>query len=150
LDSNNLDEMPWKILSNSEQRLRKEITSVVKESLGPEFEVRALAVGRGSVEIVILIGTVYYVVSRYKNFVDSIELMVRQLQQAVRHFFEISAPTRVSVSGSWTPGAGLWQAGVAPAETPRSSSHLLLVYMVISHAGMLVVLVWLLVWTLMQ
>lgn len=144
-DSDHLDEIPWKILGNREHRLREEISGVVKESLGPEFEVRSLAVGRGSIEILVLIGTAYYVVSRYKNFVDSLELMVRQLRQAVRHFFEMSAPTHVSVSGSWIPGPGLLQAEGIPQQARASTDRLVLFYLVISHAGMLALLVWLVI-----
>lgn len=140
-DGEPFEERPWRVLDNSNLRLREEIAAVVRENMGSAFEVRALTVGRGSIEIVVLIGTVYYAISRYKNFVESIELMLKQLKEVVKHFFERSAPMSVTVSASWTPAGGLIAA--APVASARSNPALW--YLIVSHAAMLAVILWLLV-----
>lgn len=140
-----LDEFPLKILGNSEQRLRAELTEAVKQSLGQEFEIRSMTVGRGSVEILVLIGTAYYVVSRYKNFVESMELMVRQVKEVVRRFFERAAPVRVVVSGSWAPVGGVIQSSPLQSDPAEGRNTFVVWYLILSHAGMLIALLWLLV-----
>jgi hypothetical protein len=144
-DDGLLDDFPMKILGNSELRLRDEIADAVKQSLGQEFEVRSMTIGRGSVEILVLIGTTYYVVSRYKSFVESMELMVRQVKEVVRRYFERTAPMRVLVSGSWTPVGGIIQSSPFQPEPVQARNTFVVWYLILSHAGMLIVLLWLLV-----
>jgi hypothetical protein len=138
---------PTKILGNSEYRLREEISEVVQQSLGPEFEVRSMTVGRGSIEILVLIGTAFYAISRYRSFVESMELLMRQLRKVVRFFFERSAQMSVSVSGSWTPMGGIPGAFSYSLED-QNGNTLILWYLILSHAGMLAVLLWLLIGSL--
>ena len=145
IDGEPFEERPWRLLDNSDSRLRGELTSTVHETLGPEFQVRSVTIGRGSIEIVVLIGTTYYAISRYKNFVESIELMVRQVKEVVKRFFERAAPMHVTVSASWTPGNGL--AGLATLQDDAAAERVnpALWYLILSHAAMLAVVLWLLV-----
>lgn len=134
---------PWKYLDNSEIGLRDEVEKAVRTTLGSEFHLDALAMGPGSIEIFVLIGTAYYALSRYKSLVESIELLVSQLKTIVQRFFERMAPMHSIVRATWSPGRGL----LAAARTRSSSrSHAALVtwYLVLSHAAMLGALLWLL------
>jgi hypothetical protein len=139
------DEFLWEITRKESFRLREEMADAVHKHMGPEFDIRSMSFARGSVEILVVIGTLYYAVSRYKNFVESIELLVAQLKRVVTGFFD-QRTSPVSVQGNWTPGPGLVQAA------PRLSGGLIgespglvVWYLVLSHAAMLAVLLWLLV-----
>jgi hypothetical protein len=141
-DEGRLDDLRFSI---DDSRLREEISKSVKQALGPEFEVRSLAIGRGSIEIMILIGTVYYAISRYKNFVESMELMVQQLKEVVRYFFERTTQARLVVNGSWAPIGSITQSSPLRAEIREGKNTFVVWYLIVSHAGMLAVLLWLLV-----
>ena len=141
------DDRLWSIASHDSHRLREEIGAAVHAHMGPEFDVRSMSFARGSLELLVVVGTLYYAVSRYKNFVESIELLIAQLKRVTSVFF---GPPRmlgpVSVQGSWTPGPGLVQAAPRVFEALLGeSSGLAVWYLVLSHAAMLAVLLWLLV-----
>jgi hypothetical protein len=136
----------WSIASHDSYRLREEIAAAVHEHMGPEFDVRSMSFARGSLELLVVVGTLYYAVSRYKNFVESIELLIAQLKRVTAGFF---GPPRmlgpVSVQGSWTPGPGLVQAAPRMFDALMGEcSGLVVWYLVLSHAAMLAVLLWLL------
>lgn len=142
------DQILWDITRKESFRLRDEMADAVHKHMGPEFDVRSMSFARGSVELLVVIGTLYYAVSRYKNFVESIELLVAQLKRVVTGFFDqrLGPSSLISVQGNWTPGPGLAQAA------PRLSGGLIgespglvVWYLVLSHAAMLAVLLWLLV-----
>ena len=101
------DDIMWSIASREGYRLRDEMARTVHEHMGPEFDVRSMSYARGSLEVLLVIGTLYYAVSRYKNFVESIELLIAQLRRTLASFFDPRVPGPVSVQGSWSPGPGL-------------------------------------------
>src|SRR5205814_5032292 len=107
------DDWLWAIAQKEGYRLREEMNAAIHEHLGPEFDVRSMSFARGSLEILVVVGTLYYAVSRYKNFVESIELLLAQLRRIVSDFFEPRGTVPVSVTGSWTPGPGLVQSAAA-------------------------------------
>jgi hypothetical protein len=123
--------------------MKREMEGMAKQTLGPEFEVRSMTIGRGSVEVVLIIATTYYIISKYKNFIESLELLKRQIISIFRQQF----PTVVSTAeATWTPGPALStvQPGTLSMGTPSFTQGLLLLYLIFSHAGLLVTLVWLL------
>lgn len=148
-DDQDLKHWPWRFIEMSDngadQRLRKELTSTVEETLGSEFEVRSLTFGRGSLVILAAIGVAYHAIASYKDFVDSIVLMVSQLKAVIRRFFEHESPRSVAVSATWTPGFGLMavRASSGHASVPQAPS-LVMWYLVLSHAAILTVLLWML------
>lgn len=140
---------------NSENKLysharetRGEIESQVKEAvvkyLGPEFEVHQISIGRGSVETLVIIGTVYYAIANYESFVKSIQLLVSHLRNVFLHIFQGFGPPPISVSASWTPGPGLVRAESELFHSSRIDySLILLLYLILSHTALLSIFIWL-------
>jgi hypothetical protein len=140
------DEEMWNIIRREGYQLREDMASAVHEHMGPEFDIRSMSFARGSLEILVVIGTLYYGVSRYKNFIESIELSVAQLKRVVSAFFDRRMRGPLSVQGNWAPGPGLVQAAPRLSGGMIGESPGLVVwYLVLSHAAMLAVLLWLLV-----
>lgn len=134
-----------------ESEMRGELQRATRELLGSEFEVRSMTVGRGSVEILVLIGTALYVISRYKNFVESIELLLAQFRRIALLYFESQGVEPTELSATWSPGPALAAAMTATPvnSAPRTLAEpLLLVYLILSHAVLLAVALWLLIDTL--
>jgi hypothetical protein len=69
-DSDHSSRNLWSFLEKESQNLHSKISAAVRQHLGIEFEVRSITFGTGSIEMLVIIGTAYYVVSRYKNFVE--------------------------------------------------------------------------------
>ena len=57
------DDRLWSIASHDSYRLREEIATAVHAHMGPEFDVRSMSFARGSLELLIVVGTLYYAVS---------------------------------------------------------------------------------------
>ena len=144
-DSSN-DEWLWATAQKEGYRLREEMNAAIHEHLGPEFDVRSMSLARGSLEILVVIGTLYYAVSRYKNFIESVELAVAQLKRVVGSFFERRGPVQLPVRATWNPGPGLVLSSRSFAMgLDGGVSGLVVCYLVLSHAAMLAMLMWLLI-----
>jgi hypothetical protein len=137
------DDRLWDLASESKSKLEYEIEQAVHDILGPEFVVRGVSVVRGSVTLLFAIGTTYYVISKYKNFVESLELLKSQLKRLMLRYFENMQPT---IDITWTPGPSLANAEViGPVYGSLDRIQLLLLsYLIISHAALLAMVLWLL------
>jgi len=116
--------------------------------MGPEFELRRITFGRGTIDILLTIGVTYYVVYNYKNFSDSIELFVSQVSGVVRQFFRrlMRQGADISVSTTWQSGPAIaQQQKKLGAEVDVGWAFPLLWYVILSHASLLALLIWLLV-----
>src|ERR1051325_7295678 len=142
------DQGPWDSIAKREYRLREEFSLIIRRTLGPEFEMRAMTLGRGSVELLVVVGTAYYAVSRYKNFIESLDLMVDQMRSLVGDLFARQPGT--GATATWTPlppllaaepGRGGPTSSAAPSTLNRLD--LLTLYLLFTHGAMLVVLIWL-------
>jgi hypothetical protein len=122
--------------------MKKEMDRMVKQTLGPEFEVRSMTIGSGSVEVLVVIATTYYVVSKYKTFIESLELLKRQMESLLRN----QVPFPSSTDATWTPGPALAtvQGGGLSTESPGLTQMILLLYLILSHAALLTIFIWLL------
>lgn len=135
----------WLFLQEFRDELESQTKQTVRHYLGDEFEVRDISYHHGSLEILIVIGTGYYVISRYKNFVESIELLALQLKKLLTHFFYRHKPTPLKVFATWIPGPALVNVDMQFNQSPMESSSILLWYLVLSHAILLSVMIWMLV-----
>lgn len=135
------EENAWSQLLEVRRGMEEEMKKVTQDTLGTEFSVRSVTPIRGSIEILVVIGTTYYAASKYKNFVDSLELLRNQLEGLVRRFFRQKNAT---VSSSMTLGPTVAIGGMT---TPSvfDSNKLLLGYLILSHAAMLVLFIWIIV-----
>ena len=135
------------------RKLEAEIDLQVQQTLGPEFEVLNVEINRGSITLLIAVGAVgtfYMGFSRYEGFVKSVNLLVSQLRGLLQRFFG-QAPggaTRppVSVTGSWQPGPVVIAANqTLDASSGIDSCQIVLAYLLLSHAALLGVLIWLVI-----
>jgi hypothetical protein len=144
------EERAWELLGRQSFKasLQSEIVAATHQSLGPEFDVRSMSLTRGSIEILVTIGAVYYALSRYKNFVESIDLLASQLMGVVRRFLERAMPQHVpqlAVSATWEPGPALVRLeGLEPLLPGVAWAYPLLWYVILSHAALLALFIWLL------
>jgi hypothetical protein len=135
------------------RQLEVDIDDAVQQTLGPEFEVRDVEVEKGSITVFVVLGTVgtlFLGFSRYESFIKSVNLLLSQLKGLLQRFFG-QAPgggTRppVSVTGSWQPEPVVTSAYQAfSASTGIDSSQIMLAYLLLSHAALMGVLVWLII-----
>ncbi|MBI5473547.1 MAG: hypothetical protein HY961_14505 [Ignavibacteriae bacterium] len=139
-----VDQEVWNFLQETRGELESDTKQAVEKILGPEFEVRSISFRRGSIEIIIIIGTVYYAISRYKNFIESIEMLVSQLKSLFQRFFGRFGPQPLSVHGTWSPGPALARAETIMSYGAIDGTMILLWYIILSHAALLSVFIWML------
>ena len=84
--SKEVDKELWDYARYSENEMRSLMNYEVRKILGPEFDIRNLSFSYGSLEVIAAIGTTYYIVSRYKNFVESVELLTNQFKKMIPDF----------------------------------------------------------------
>lgn len=138
------DDPLWSMAREANYELREQISFAVHRYLGPEFEIRNISFTRGSLGILVVIGTVFYAVSRYKSFLDSLALLMAQLQRLITIFFNQRMQIPVSVRTDWSPGPALVVALQRTSASPHDISQLVIWYLIVSHGAMLAVLLWLL------
>lgn len=147
------DAFLYRYATETHQKLEAEIQEQVTETLGSDFEVLDVRLGRGSLTILIAIGAVgtfYMGFSRYESFIKSVNLLVSQLKSAFQRFFERASPgppdIDISVTGSWQPSATVLNARASfNSSSGFDYGIVLLVYLLLSHAVLLATLLWLLV-----
>lgn len=128
---------PWRLLENSNYDLKSEVDEVIKKTLGEQFEISSFSIGRGSIEIIAIIGTSYYVIANYKGFIESIELLVGQCKNVLHKFFSNRRPCNPSVTGSWIPTPELSRNEPEHEGQETQTNYFLLKYLVFSNAVML-------------
>jgi hypothetical protein len=143
----------YRVAQDRHERLELEIRRQVETTLGPDFQVSRINIEKGSVEILVGLGmaiTIFMTFSRYESFIKSVNLLVSQIKDLLRRLFESASPGApgidVNVTGSWQPS----QTVLAAQERLSISSGLdygsfLLIYLTISHAALLALLVWLVI-----
>jgi hypothetical protein len=123
--------------------LKRQVDENVKKTLGEQFEVRRFSIDRGSIEFLILVGTTYYAVSKYKNFIESINLLAAQLRSLFSRIASAQTPSPIEVTGDWSPSPALVNAEIASSRVDSDPILLiLLLYIILSHAAMLTVIIY--------
>ncbi len=147
------DDLLYGYARETHRELEGEIRYQVTQTLGSDFEVLDVRFNPGSVTILVVIGAVgtfYMAFSRYESFIKSVNLLVSQLKAVFRRFFERANPGSpdidLSVSGSWQPSATVLNAREKlESSSGFDSGLMLLIYLLLSHAALLGMLVWLLI-----
>ena len=130
----------WQRLLEVRRGMEEEMTNITKQTLGSEFAIRSVTPIRGSIEILVVVGTTLVAVSKYKNFIDSLELLRRQLEGVIRRYMSPNA----EVSSSTTLGLGV-PVGNVTENGSFNANIWILGYLILSHAALLVVFIWLVV-----
>jgi hypothetical protein len=137
------DERLQSTLRELHDDLEGQVKRAVSEILGPDFEVSRIGVRKGSVSVLIVIATAYALVSQYKDFRESIKMLVSELAEVTRRLLRRTQIPQISVRGSWIPGPELISAESALSSIDREDAWKpLLWYLIASHAALLVVVIW--------
>ncbi|MBI3089577.1 MAG: hypothetical protein HYY96_02830 [Candidatus Tectomicrobia bacterium] len=123
-----------------------EIRSEVASFLGPQFEAQNIDIRRGSVEVLIdiaTVGVVYYAFSRYKSFVESLDLLAHQLGRVLARF---SGPDTAHIRGGWIPSPALFHPAADHAMIVDAGSlYILLVgYLILTNTVLIGFVLWML------
>lgn len=127
-------------------KLKNDIKQEMVKSLGEAFHIKSITIGRGSIEVLIVIGTTYYAISRYKNFIESLELLSSQIRNVANRFFSANRPESPDISVTWTPGRALALLDRSRDRLLPIQNNILLYYLIISHAVLLSFLLWTFYW----
>jgi hypothetical protein len=144
------EKQTWERMRENEYNMRNDFDFAAREAFGREFWIRTMTMGRGSIELIIVLaaaGSFYMGFSRYKNFIESLDLVRSQIQRILRGY----APQSDDVSASWILGPSL--VSVPETSTPAAFQSytsyqiqmILLIYFIASHAVILLVFLWLVV-----
>ena len=125
---------------NNENDIKKDIISIVKNTLGDEFSITNVKIKRGSVVIEFtIIAGIFATIVDYKSFVESIQLAKSQID---RYMFKKTG-NNAQINSSWKPEKSLKnlaseQVG-ASKEFPFTA--VLVWYVVLSHSVLLALVV---------
>lgn len=130
--------------------LIRQIDHEVKGLLGQEFDVVDVIIREGSLVLIVVLGAAYSVYmgfSRYESFVKSFNLLISQIAGLLRRFFVMPTAPPVTVGGSWQPGTSMIAAeSVARLSNQQYDPNLILLYyLILSHAVLVGVLVWIVI-----
>lgn len=138
------DDELWGFVREVRGDLTEEIGLAVRQVLGEGFTASNVSVRRGSVEILVTIAAGYYAVSRYKNFVESLQLLAVQLEHIVRAFLPPHLRHQGTVSSSWAVGPAVFATIARTSSTGGYQPSALLAYLLLSHAALLGVIIYML------
>jgi hypothetical protein len=97
------------------------VNDLVKQHLGEEFWAQGMTINEGSVEIVFsvigIVGIAYDLISKFRDFRDSINLLNSDIQKMLERFLTASTPTQATVKGGWIPGAEVSQLAGTHSDT---------------------------------
>lgn len=139
-----LDTILWDQAQSAEEEIRAEVASAASAYFGSGVKVE-VTLTRGSVLITaIVLG--FVALAQYRQAVENLDWLRRHLEHVIRTILGGTLPRRgtpgawIGVSASVMPGAGLWS-----AEPSAPAADLTLAYLIVSHAALLAVVLWLVV-----
>ncbi len=103
------DEFLYTYANKNKEKIKSQINEAVRSGLGSDFNVQSITYYPGSLTILVVIGTTYYAISRYKSFIESVELLVSQIRNLLSTTVSQGTNSRISASSNWIPGPGLIQ-----------------------------------------
>jgi hypothetical protein len=137
----------YETLLKRQEDLEQGIRELMGKQVGmKELELRELTIQRGSIEVLIIIGAVttfFLNFSRYKSFVESLQLLKSQIGEQFRRY--ISHHGVVSIRSSTLLGPSFIPTRSEGVNLDFQVSLVLLLYVIISHAALLTVFIWLLI-----
>ena len=152
-DNENFDDDLLGYARERRKQLEAEINTQVLATLGSQFAVQSIDLHEGSIEIFVAltaVGTFFMGFSRYESFIKSVNLLISQVSGLLQKFFGQLPGTAtmapVSVTGSWQPGSTVTSANQELRDSSGIETyHIVLGYLLLSHAALLSVLLWLVI-----
>ena len=151
-DNIDMDNRLWEMLVETEKKLKIKLEESVYNHFHGQLEIKDIFFSRGSVTILIILGSTYYAISKYKSFIESIELLISHIKSILRRHFNTGSPSNLinisdmQITGSWTDGPALTNSVVQPFISGyQISTNFLLGYLVFSHLIMLATIIFM-VW----
>jgi len=151
-----LPRMPLKSIAQEYQaELKRDIERVVRLQFGDKIRISEIEIHDGSVVLLfLLLGHIYEFMESPPGKVimgalTSAEVAMKlwelghHLNKAIRHFFTSHQAGPVSVSSVASPNPKIWM--VRPTPAFPDTSKLLLGYLILSHAALLALIMWLVV-----
>lgn len=129
--------------------LSDELSRAVPGLLGSTFRLQRIDIRRGSTQIWVYVAGGFTLISQYADFVTSLELLLRHVQNLLRAVFTGAGLPEVTIAGGWTsaiPKRRRFELRVSQ----DLLTLLLAAYLIVSHALMLVVLLRIAVRTLLK
>ena len=133
------EDRAWSELVESMPKIRREVEELTTQEFGPQVTVRSMIPIRGSIEVMVVIGAIYYAVASYEDFLTSIERLGSQLRRFFASRMEHFYPT-VTSTVTLGPGTATVPTTSGPAED--LTKMILLGYIILSHAALLVLFIW--------
>jgi hypothetical protein len=119
------------------------IHDIVRDQLGEEFRVE-VEITKGSIEVVFVISTAINLMILYKDIIESINLIIKQVKHFLRALLERRIGPYVVVSGGLLPNSPISNAQIR-RNKEISSSDILLYYLIGSHATLLLLFFWIII-----
>lgn len=148
-DNENFDDDLLGYAREKRKQLEGEINAQVLATLGSEFAVQSIELHEGSIEIFVAltaVGTFFMGFSRYESFIKSVNLLISQISGLLRKLFGQLPGTPVAVTGSWQPGSTVTAANQELRDSSGIETYdIVLGYLLLSHAALLSILLWLVI-----
>lgn len=130
-------------LQSNRVGIENEIQEQVDLYLGKGVKIQDLRIKRGTIEIVVILGTAYAIYlgfSKYKNFIESAQLLKSQIRRIFRRWLERYGVR--SVDGDVILSPNLPDVNMR-TDSDKTLTMVLLIYLLLSHAALLAFFIWL-------
>ena len=148
----------YRFAREAEGQLYSQVQRKVRETLGESYRVEDFTLEEGSLIVTFTIaaaaffktpaGELLLDFTRYEALIKSASLLMSQLSSLFQRFFRgFARAGNVQVNGSWQPSAAVLTHRAPQLQRGEgvSADRFLLVYVVSSHAILLIVLLWLVI-----
>ena len=129
-------------LQSNRTQIENEIQEQVDLYLGKGVKIQDLRIRRGTIEIIVILGTAYAIYlgfSRYKNFIESAQLLKSQIGRIFRRWVERYGVRSVHDNVILSPD--LPDVGMR-TDSDKTLTMILLGYLLLSHAALLAFFIW--------
>lgn len=96
------DEVFRIIARDGHTRLSEELTGMIPAILGSTFHLQGIDIRRGSGRIVVYVAGGFNAISKYPDFVRSLELLRRQIEGLLREMFVSRGLQQLGLASGWT------------------------------------------------
>ena len=139
--SREIEDEAWTWMVKIMPEIRSEAEELTNREFGSQLIVRSMTPIRGSIEVMVVIGATYYAVASYEDFLGGVERIRSQVQRLCSNRMERFNPT---VTSTTTLGPSAANVPTTPTAVIDPTKMILLGYIILSHAALLVLFIWML------